>query len=132
MTYPHIEPSQKNDLPDYLQEAHVKRVFEVNNAVMEAFLNCEAKGADCLKCGNAKCFMVFEAQAELQGMTLSELMEGWRKQRELDRKAAEEQTKRFAEYQRRFEELQASGFKKVLKSIKSDKQPNLFEHEKAA
>ena len=130
MTYPHIEPNQKNDLPDYLQEAHVKRVFEVNNAVMEAFLNCEAKDADCLECGNAKCFMVFEAQAELQGMTLSELMEGWRKQRELDRKAAEEQTKRFAEYQRRFEELQNR--KSVEKFKESDKQMGLFEIEKAA
>ena len=134
MTYPHEEPEfhKPNDLPDYLQPEHIKRVMEVNNAVMEVSLKCKEENADCLKCGNAKCFMVFEAQAELQGMTLSELMEGWRKQRELDRKAAEEQTKRFAEYQRRFEELQASGFKKVLKSIKSDKQPNLFEHEKAA
>lgn len=106
MTFPHIEPdfNQKNDLPDYLQEAHVKRVFEVNNAVMEAFLNCEAKDADCLKCGNAKCFMVFEAQAELQGMTLSELMEGWRKQRELDEKRAAAQKLRYENYQRAFEQ----------------------------
>ena len=132
MTYPHIEPdfNQKNDLPDYLQEAHVKRVFEVNNAVMEAFLNCEAKGADCLECGNIECFKKIEEVAKLRGETFHEHIQGWEKQRELDRKAAEEQTKRFAEYQRRFEELQNR--KSVEKFKESDKQMGLFKIEKAA
>ena len=132
MTYPHIDPQFKHvdNLPDELKPDYVQMVFDVNNAVMEAHLNCENKGADCLECGNAECFMVFEAQAELQGMTLTELMEGWRKQRELDRKAADEQAKRFAEYQRRFEELQnGKSFKKVKES---DKQSSLFNLEKAA
>ena len=132
MTYPHIDPQfkHKDNLPDELKPDYVQMVFDVNNAVMEAHLNCENKGADCLECGNAECFMVFEAQAELQGMTLTELMEGWRKQRELDRKAADEQAKRFAEYQRRFEELQnGKSFKKVKES---DKQSSLFNLEKAA
>jgi hypothetical protein len=104
VTFPHIEPNQKNDLPDYLQEAHVKRVFEVNNAVMEAFLNCEAKGADCLECGNQECFEAFKAQAELWGMTLHELMQSWKRQRELDEKRAAAQKLRYENYQRAFEQ----------------------------
>lgn len=106
MTYPHIEPdfNQKNDLPDYLQEAHVKRVFEINNAVMEAFLNCEAKGADCLECGKSECFEAFKAQAELWGMTLYELIQSWKKQRELDEKRAAAQKLRYENYQRAFEQ----------------------------
>ena len=125
-----MREAQGHNLLDELQPDYVQRVFDINNAVMETVLNCENKGADCLECGNAECFMIFEAQAELQGMTLSELMEGWRKQRELDEKAAEAQAKRFAEYQRRFEELQTQ--KSVKKIKESDKQISLFEIEKVA
>lgn len=124
MTYPHIEPNQKNDLPDYLQEAHVKRVFEVNNAVMEAFLNCEAKGADCLECGKSECFEAFKAQAELWGMTLHELMQSWKRQRELDEKRAAAQKLRYENYQRAFEQ---KSIMQRLKNKSDPKQRSLFD-----
>ena len=129
MTYPHIDPQfkHKDNLPDELKPDYVQLVFDVNNAVMEAHLNCENKGADCLECGNAECFMVFEAQAELQGMTLSELMESWRKQRELDEKAAEAQAKRFAYYEQKYlEDLVTDKKEKNIKEV------NLFNFQEAA
>lgn len=134
MTYPHIDPnfSHKENLPDELQPDYIQMVIDVNNAVMEAHLNCENKNADCLECGNAECFMVFEAQAELQGMTLSELMESWRKQRELDEKAAEAQAKRFEYYQKKYDESMLTNPDKTSKKKSDDKQPNLFDYEKAA
>lgn len=126
MTFPHIEPdfNQKNDLPDYLQEAHVKRVFEVNNAVMEAFLNCEAKDADCLECGKSECFEAFKAQAELWGMTLHELIQSWKRQRELDEKRAAAQKLRYENYQRAFEQ---KSIMQRLKNKSDPKQRSLFD-----
>lgn len=129
MTYPHIDPSFKHrdNLPDELKPDYMQLVFDVNNAVMEAHLNCENKGADCLECGNAECFMVFEAQAELQGVSLKEQMDSWRKQRELDEKAAETQAKRFAYYEQKYlEGLVTDKKKKTIKEV------NLFNFEKAA
>lgn len=120
MTYPHIDPnfSHKENLPDELQPDYIQMVIDVNNAVMEAHLNCENKGADCLECGNAECFMVFEAQAELQGMTLTELMESWRKQREQDEKAAEKQAERFAYYEQKYlEGLVTDKKEKTIKEV---------------
>lgn len=120
MTYPHIDPnfSYKKNLPDELQPDYIQLVFDVNNAVMEAHLNCENKNADCLECGNAECFMVFEAQAELQGMTLTELMESWRKQREQDEKAAEKQAERFAYYEQKYlEGLVTDKKEKTIKEV---------------
>ncbi len=124
MTYPHIEPNQKNDLPDYLQEAHVKRVFEVNNAVMEVSLNCEAKGADCLECGKSECFEAFKAQAELWGITLHELMQSRKRQRELDEKRAAAQKLRYENYQRAFEQ---KAIMQRLKNKSDPKQRSLFD-----
>ncbi|MBR4343911.1 MAG: hypothetical protein IKP88_14655 [Lachnospiraceae bacterium] len=92
-----------NDLPEHLQPEYIQKVFDINNAVMEVTLNCKEK-CDCLECGNAECFMVFEEQAKLQGMTLSELMDSWKTQRDLDEKAAEAQTKRYEQYQRESEQ----------------------------
>ena len=104
MTYPHIDPnfSHKENLPDELQPDYIQRVIYVNNAVMEVHLNCENKNADCLECGNSECFMIFEEQARLQGVSLKEQMDSWRKQRELDQKAAEKQAERFAYYEQRY------------------------------
>ena len=121
MTFPHIEPdfNQKNDLPDYLQEAHVKRVFAVNNAVMEAFLNCEAKGADCLECGKIECFKKIEEVAKLRGETFHEHIQGWERQREIDEKAAEAQTKRYEQYQRDFEQKEL--ISKIKKSDSNER-----------
>lgn len=126
MTYPHIEPEfkQKNDLPDYLQEDHVKRVFEVNNAVMEVSLNCKVENADCLKCGNAECFEAFKAQAELWGMTLHELIESWKKQKEFDEKRAAAQRLRYEHYQRVFEE---KSIMQRLKNKSDSKECSLFD-----
>lgn len=106
MTYPHIEPEfhKPNDLPDYLQPEYIKRVMEVNNAVMEASLNCKEENADCLECGNSECFKAFDAQAKLQGTTLHELMQSWKRQRELDEKRAAAQKLRYENYQRAFEQ----------------------------
>ena len=130
MTFPHVEPDFKkhnDDLSDHLQPEYIQRVIDINNAVMEAHLNCENKNADCLECGNAECSMVFEAQAELQGMTLKELMESWRKQREQDEKAAEKQTERFAYYEQKYlEGLVTDKKEKIIKEV------NLFNFEKAA
>lgn len=106
MTYPHEEPEfhKPNDLPDYLQPEHIKRVMEVNNAVMEVSLNCKFKEADCLECGNAECFEVFKAQAELWETAFPEFMQSWKRQRELDEKRAAVQRLRYEHYQRVFEE----------------------------
>ncbi len=92
-----------SDFEDYqAMNERVKLVFDVNNALMEVMLDCKIE-ADCLECGNAECFMIFEEKAKLQGMTLSELMDSWKTQRELDEKAAEAQTKRYEQYQRESE-----------------------------
>lgn len=130
MTFPHVEPDFKkhnDDLSDHLQPEYIQRVMDINNAVMEVSLNCKEENADCLECGNAECFMVFEAQAELQGMTLTELMESWRKQRELDEKAAEAQAKRFAYYEQKYlEGLVTDKKEKTIKEV------NLFNFQEAA
>ena len=115
-----------NDLPEHLQPEYIQKVFDINNAVMEVTLNCKEK-CDCLECGNAECFMVFEEQAKLQGMTLTELMESWRKQRELDEKAAEAQAKRFAYYEQKYlEGLVTDKKEKTIKEV------NLFNFQEAA
>ena len=125
MTYPHEEPEfhKPNDLPDYLQPEYIKRVMEVNNAVMEASLSCKEENADCLECGNSECFKAFEAQAKLQGTTLHELMLSWKRQRELDQKAAEAQALRYEHYQREFEQ------KQIMQRIKKSdsKERSLFD-----
>ena len=99
MTYPHVDPQfkKKDNVPYYLTEEYQKQVFEVNNAVMECRLNCKVE-CDCLECGNADCFAVFERQAKLWGMTLHELMKSWKEQREKDNEAAELQQLRYEEY----------------------------------
>ena len=84
-----------SDLPDYLSPEHVKRVQDTCNAVMETKLDCKFPNSDCLECGDAECFMIFEAHAELLGMTLNQMMSDWKRQRELDEKAAEAQTRRY-------------------------------------
>ena len=129
MIFPHVEPEYKKNeaVEDYLQPDHIQKVMDINNAVMEVSLNCKEENADCLECGNAECFMIFEAQAELQGMTLPELMESWRKQRELDEKAAEAQAKRFAYYEQKYlESLVTDKKEKTIKEV------NLFNFQEAA
>ena len=88
-----------DDLPEYLSLEHQKLVQDVNNAFMEVTLAChrenKGNGKKCWECGNAECFVVFEAKAELDGKTLKEYMDGWKKQHELDLKAAEAQTRRY-------------------------------------
>ena len=126
MTYPHEEPEfhKPNDLPDYSQPEHIKRVLEVNNAVMEVSLNCKEENADCLECGNSECFKAFEAQAKLQGTTLHELMQSWKRQRELDAKRAAAQRLRYEHYQRVFEE---KSIMQRLKNKSDPKQRSLFD-----
>ena len=104
MTYPHIDPnfSHKENLPEELQPDYIQRVFYVNNAVMEVVSGCKNKEADCLECGNSECFIIFGEQARLQGVSLKEQMDSWRRQRELDEKAAEAQAKRFAYYEQKY------------------------------
>lgn len=110
-----------DDLPDYLSPEYVKRVFDVNNAVMETKLDCKFPNSDCLECGDAECFMIFEAHAELLEMTLKEYTDSIKRQRENDREAVEAQTKRYEHYRRKFE----------AKPDK-EKEPNLFNFEKVA
>ena len=125
MTYPHVEPEfhKPNDLPDYLQPEYIKRVMEVNNAVMETSLNCKEENADCLECGNSECFKAFEAQAKLQGTTLHELMQSLKRQRELDEKRAAAQKLRYENYQRAFEQ------KSIMQRLKKSdtKERSLFD-----
>ena len=97
-----------SDLPDYLSPEHIKRVQDISNAVMETKLDCKYPNADCLECGDAECFMIFEAHAELLGMTLKEYTDSIKQQREIDRKAAEAQALRYEHYYRRFEAMKNS------------------------
>ena len=121
MTYPHEEPEfhKPNDLPDYLQPEHIKRVMEVNNAVMEVSLNCKEENADCLECGNIECFKKIEEVAKLRGETFHEHIQGWEKQREIDEKAAEAQTKRYEQYQRDYEQKEL--ISKIKKSDSNER-----------
>ena len=129
MTYPHIEPEfhHISDIPDYLRPEHIKRVQDVNNAVLEAWLNCDAKGADCFECGKSECFEAFKAQAELLGMTFKDYVDSIKRQREIDRKAAEAQTLRYEHYRRQFEAMKNSEASKP----EQDK-TSLFNFEKVA
>ena len=102
MTFPHIEPEFKlkkdSNVPDHLTPEHIKLVQDVNNAVMEAWLNCPSKDTDCLECGNDDCFKAFKKQAKLWDMSFEEYIRSHKEQAEKGKKAAEEQTARYAKY----------------------------------
>ena len=104
MTFPHIEPEfvakKEANIPDYMQESYIKRVFAVNNAVMELKLKCsqENRNINCLECGNEECFNAFKAQAKLWGMTFEEYIDSHKKQEQEAEKAVKEQDYRYAKY----------------------------------
>lgn len=103
MTFPHIEPEfqlkKDSNVPDHLTPAHIKLVQDVNNAVMEAWLNCPNKeNANCLECGNDVCFKAFKAQAKLWGMSFDEYIDSYKKQEQEAEKAVREQNYRYAKY----------------------------------
>lgn len=103
MTFPHIEPEfqlkKDSNVPDHLTQEHIKLVQDVNNAVMEAWLNCPNKeNADCLECGNDICFTAFKAQAKLWGMSFDEYIYSHKKQEQEAEKAVKEQAYRYAKY----------------------------------
>ena len=102
MTFPHIEPEftikKDSSVPDYLTQEHIKLVQDVNNAVMEAFINCPNKEADCLECGYAVCFKAFKRQAKLWGISFEDYIKSHKEQMEKDKEAAKKQTERYAKY----------------------------------
>ena len=103
MTFPHIEPEfqlkKDSNVPDHLTTEHIKLVQDVNNAVMEAWLNCPNKeNANCLECGNEECFNAFKAQAKLWGMSFDEYIDSHKKQEQEAEKAVKEQDYRYAKY----------------------------------
>jgi hypothetical protein len=101
MTFPHIEPEfqlkKDSNVPDHLTPAHIKLVQDVNNAVMEAWLNCPNKeNANCLECGNDVCFKAFKAQAKLWDMTFEEYIKSYERLEKESEKAVKEQAYRYA------------------------------------
>lgn len=103
MTFPHIEPEfqlkKDSNVPDHLTPEHIKLVQDVNNAVMEAWLNCPNKeNANCLECGNDVCFKAFKAQAKLWEMSFDEYINSHKKQEQEAEKAVKEQAYRYAKY----------------------------------
>ena len=127
MTYPHEEPEfhKPNDLPDYLQPEHIKRVMEVNNAVMEASLNCDAENPNCPECGNEKCFEAFKAQAELWGETFDEYMKSYENMWKEGEIAVERQRIRYAYMAKVNEHNEKLKAEKLSKSNK----PSLYQND---
>lgn len=136
MTFPHIEPEYKKNeaVQDYLQPDHIQKVMDINNAVMEQSIKCyEGNGPerDCLNCGNAECFMLLEAQAELWGMSLDDYIREWKQQKEEAAKAVEAQRLRFEQYYKEYEDSKKGIISKGKKN-RNDKQPNIFDLMRAA
>ena len=134
MTFPHIEPEFKKDsnVPYYLTQGHIKRVFDLNNAILEAWDKCNKendKNINCFECKNPECFKLYAEKAKFDGITLDEYLRNWEKQIKADEEAAKAQKERYKKYYDDYYfSLIDSNKEKNKKSEvkKEEKQKNLF------